>query len=79
MHGTAPAAAAAAAGAAADDPPPEPSCRVCYDAADGESGGALLTPCQCHGASILRFIHLRCLQEWLQVGRWGGRLHQGGT
>ncbi len=60
--------AAAVAAAAADDPPAaaEPSCRVCWEEADGEDGGALLTPCECLGTQ--RFVHQRCLQEWMQVG-----------
>ncbi|KAI8465062.1 MAG: hypothetical protein J3K34DRAFT_525685, partial [Monoraphidium minutum] len=43
-------------------PEPQPACRLCWGEADGEEGGALLTPCRCRGS--VRHIHARCLAGW---------------
>ena len=39
------------------------ACRICWAEADGEPGGALLSPCRCRGSS--HFVHQRCLSAWM--------------
>ena len=40
-----------------------PACRICWQEADGDPGGMLLSPCSCSGSS--RFVHYRCLEAWM--------------
>ena len=47
-------------------------CRICWDEADSEPGGALVAPCNCKGT--VKYVHLRCLQDWQQALR-AQRMH----
>lgn len=40
----------------------EPVCRLCWSEAYDGPGGALISPCNCKGS--LRYIHVRCLEDW---------------
>lgn len=42
------------------------NCRICLDEADSEEN-PFITPCKCDGS--MKFIHLTCLQEWLDSKR----------
>ena len=35
------------------------TCRICWEAPDGDPGGVLLSPCHCAGS--MKYVHLRCL------------------
>lgn len=40
-----------------------PTCRVCLDTM-GENDNPVVSPCQCAGS--MKYIHIKCLQEWLR-------------
>lgn len=46
-----------------------PRCRLCWgEETDEAAGGSpLITPCSCRGS--VGFIHVHCLQHWLEVSR----------
>jgi len=43
----------------------EKMCRICFDDAEDESTGKLITPCRCRGS--MRYIHLNCLNRWREM------------
>jgi E3 ubiquitin-protein ligase DOA10 len=47
------------------------NCRICLDEADTEEN-PFITPCKCDGS--MKFIHLSCLQEWLDSKRVSQKL-----
>jgi hypothetical protein len=42
------------------------NCRICLDEADSDEN-PFITPCKCDGS--MKYIHLSCLQEWLDSKR----------
>ncbi len=53
-------AAAGSSSNSADADTAPAACRICWMEADGNAGGALLSPCLCSGG--LKYIHERCLK-----------------
>jgi len=42
------------------------ACRICLDDME-EEDNPFITPCKCAGS--MKFIHLKCLREWLDSKR----------